>query len=100
MTVGVVIRGQTILIREAVQIRHRGVGDHIGVIMIFFDHNKYVAEAGAFLPGRWRSLRGWTNAADNGDSESAKRKHADHGEARNFEEHTCNWGTTICFNRN
>ena len=84
MPVGVVIRGQTILIREAVQIGHRGVSDHIGIIMIFFDHNKYVAEADAFLPGRWRSLRRLTNAADHGESESAKRQHVDYGEARNF----------------
>ncbi len=43
--VGVVLRGETIPLREAVQVRHRRAADHVRVVVVLFHHDEDVVKA-------------------------------------------------------
>ena len=51
MQVGIVIRGESVGIGEAVEIGHRGTADNVGVAGVFLKNNKNVAELKWFARG-------------------------------------------------
>ncbi len=56
MGVGEIVRGQAVLVGQAVQVGHGRAGDNVGVIVVFLDDDEDVAKA-HILSGRRRGLR-------------------------------------------
>ena len=83
MGVGEIVRGQAVLVGQAVQVGHGRAGDNVGVIVVFLDDNEDVAKA-HILSGRRRGLRYLSSyAAGQGGNAADQREQSKPGGGQN-----------------
>src|SRR5258708_39363761 len=83
MCVAVVLRGQSILLGQAVEVGHGGVADDAGITVVFFDDHNHMGERrlvggdGSLDGGRAAAYAGSSSAGESEGGEEAE------GEQRN-----------------
>src|SRR5258708_9546619 len=78
MCVAVVLRGQSILLGQAVEVGHGGVADDAGITVVFFDDHNHMGERR--LVGGDGSLDGGRAAAYAGSSSASESEGGDEAE--------------------